>query len=77
MMDALRIKPANGAHVRDPRDASVLPTEGRVVPLTQYWRRRLAEGSVVTVSARDDRIAERAVKSDKSNDKPSSKGDTK
>jgi len=46
------IKPAPGMQVVDPArlsqgPAAYLPAEGREVELTDYWRRRLAEGGVV------------------------------
>lgn len=32
--------------VRDPRDGKPLPAEGREVPLTAFWQRRLRDGDV-------------------------------
>lgn len=48
--------------VRDPDLRDLLPAEGRDVPETQYWQRRLMEGDVVlaeppkapVVAAHDD-----------------------
>jgi hypothetical protein len=43
------VKPAPGLLVPDPDAAAHarwLPPEGREVPETEYWRRRLADGDV-------------------------------
>lgn len=37
--------------VRDPRDMVPLPPEGREVPLSPFWLRRLRDGDVEAVSA--------------------------
>lgn len=37
--------------VRDPDLKDLLPAEGRDVPDTPYWQRRLADGDVVLASA--------------------------
>lgn len=52
----MRVRPAKpGLLIPDP-DAPPqdrwLPAEGRVVPDTQYWRRRLADGDVILVPPR-------------------------
>jgi hypothetical protein len=44
------LKPVPGVKVRDPITLQFLPEEGKEVPLSTYWTRRLAEGSVVVVS---------------------------
>ena len=46
---AMHIKPATGLKVRDPDLRDFLPDEGRVVPDTGYWRRRLRDGDVLPV----------------------------
>ena len=41
------VKPAAGRAVRDPNTYELLPAEGRDVPDTFFWRRRLRDGDVV------------------------------
>jgi hypothetical protein len=41
------VKPATGRAVRDPNTYELLPAEGRDVPDTFFWRRRLRDGDVV------------------------------
>ena len=41
------VKPAEGIQVRDPISYALLPAEGREVPESSYWTRRLADGDVV------------------------------
>lgn len=52
----MRVRPARpGLLVPDPDAAPhnrFLPAEGRDVPDTEYWRRRLADGDVVRVPPR-------------------------
>jgi hypothetical protein len=45
----MKVKPAEGARVRDPYTLEVLPARGRRVPDTSYWRRRLRDGDVRVV----------------------------
>ena len=45
------IKPFPGLSIRDPDRGDRVPAEGRDVPESAYWRRRLAERSVVIVAA--------------------------
>ncbi|MEX3690820.1 DUF2635 domain-containing protein [Paraburkholderia sp. BR14263] len=45
----MHVKPAAGLKVRDPDLRDFLPDEGRVVPDSQYWLRRLRDGDVVPV----------------------------
>lgn len=45
------VKPAEGLAVRDPLTKRVLPIEGKEVPETSYWVRRVASGDVVEVQA--------------------------
>ncbi|NDV11673.1 DUF2635 domain-containing protein [Crenobacter caeni] len=40
------VKPAQDRAVTDPGRGDILPAEGREVPETQYWLRRLADGDV-------------------------------
>lgn len=40
------VKPAPGRTVPDPDRGDILPAEGREVPETQYWLRRLADGDI-------------------------------
>lgn len=47
-MTRAMLKPANCYIVRTPF-GDIMPPEGLEVPLTTYWRRRLAAGDVVTV----------------------------
>ncbi len=39
--------------VRDPNDGTPLPAEGRDLPLTTFWRRRLRDGDVEIVPDND------------------------
>jgi hypothetical protein len=43
----MRLKPAPGLAVRDPELRDLLPAEGRDVPRSDYWLRRLTDGDVV------------------------------
>lgn len=43
------VKPAPGLLVRDCDLLDQLPPEGRDVPDSEYWRRRLADGDVILV----------------------------
>ena len=47
-MTRAMLKPVNAYIVRTPF-GDILPSEGLEVPLTTYWRRRLAVGDVVHV----------------------------
>ncbi|AMK09649.1 DUF2635 domain-containing protein [Pseudodesulfovibrio indicus] len=48
----LCIKPAeDGLVVRDPRTMEPLPSYGKVVPDTSFWRRRLRDGGVEKTTA--------------------------
>lgn len=40
------VKPAEGLTIRDPDLHDLLPAEGREVPNTDYWQRRLRDGDV-------------------------------
>ncbi|MDY0882305.1 DUF2635 domain-containing protein [Dongia soli] len=43
----MRVKPAPGMTIVDPDRHDILPAEGRNVPETAYWRRRLNDGGIV------------------------------
>ncbi len=45
----MNVKPAPGLRIRDPDLKDLLPDEGREVPDTDYWHRRLRDGDVVEV----------------------------
>lgn len=46
----MKVKPAiPGAVIRDPHTKRPLPAEGREVPDTAFWRRRLLAGEVVRI----------------------------
>lgn len=47
----IRVKPAPGLTVRDPITRKPLPAEGDDVQNSSFWRRRIAEGSVVEVAS--------------------------
>lgn len=55
------VKPAPGLVIRDPDLRDFLPQEGREVPDTDYWNRRLRDGDVVTAIAQ--KTTERSAKS--------------
>lgn len=44
------VKPAAGLVIRDPDLKDMLPEEGREVPETGYWNRRVRDGDVVIVA---------------------------
>jgi hypothetical protein len=41
------VKPAPGLVIRDPDLKDLLPAEGRKVPETDYWHRRVRDNDVV------------------------------
>ncbi|PXX49374.1 DUF2635 domain-containing protein [Aquitalea magnusonii] len=45
------VKPAPGLSVRDPDLLDLLPDEGREVPDTDYWQRRVRDKDVELVGA--------------------------
>jgi hypothetical protein len=48
----MKVKPAEGRMVRDPRSMQLVPPEGREVSdRDPFWRRRLRDGDVVLVDA--------------------------
>lgn len=50
-MKTMTVTPAGDRLVRDPVTKMPLPAEGKTVPCTSYWLRRLAAGDVVEVAA--------------------------
>lgn len=46
-MQMLRLQPAAGRRVRDPRSGQVCPETFADYPPTQYWLRRLRDGDMV------------------------------
>jgi hypothetical protein len=50
----MKLKPGPGVAVRDPELRDFLPDDGREVPRTDYWLRRLADGDVVEVTTPAD-----------------------
>lgn len=49
----MKVKPSEGRAVRDPELRDLLPAEGRDVPRTDYWLRRLRDGDVVEAENAD------------------------
>lgn len=47
------LKPANGLDVPDIERSGLLAAEGRKVEPTTYWQRRIDDGDVVVVEAKD------------------------
>lgn len=45
------VVPKEGLSVRDPDLLDLLPQEGRLVPATDYWIRRVHDGDVVETGA--------------------------
>jgi hypothetical protein len=45
------VKAAPGLVIRDPVFLDLLPSEGRDVPESDYWQRRLLDGDVVKANA--------------------------
>lgn len=43
------VKPMAGLLVRDPVTKRQLPADGKEVPETSFWLRRIADGSVIVV----------------------------
>ena len=60
-MTTMHVVPVAGRSVPDPDLGGLLAENGRLVPKTQYWMRRLADGDVVikdpapTVAAKKER----------------------
>ncbi|MBH3308544.1 DUF2635 domain-containing protein [Pseudomonas mosselii] len=51
MTARITVIPATGRAVPDPQSGDLLPAEGRDVPDTVWWRRRLADGDVILKAA--------------------------
>jgi hypothetical protein len=46
----IKVKPATGLKIRDPKTLKVIPAAGFVVKeMTTYWARRIACGDVVVI----------------------------
>ncbi|CAK16836.1 DUF2635 domain-containing protein [Pseudomonas entomophila] len=52
MTARITVIPAAGRAVPDPQSGDLLPAEGRDVPDTVWWRRRLADGDVILKAAK-------------------------
>lgn len=48
------VQPAPGLVIRDPDLLDFLPAEGRDVPETDYWSRRVRDGDVVLAKPQQD-----------------------
>lgn len=48
-MQTITVRPAEGLLIRDPILLDHIEAEGRLVQLSDYWRRRLRDGDVVEV----------------------------
>ncbi|MCL1915672.1 MAG: DUF2635 domain-containing protein [Desulfovibrionaceae bacterium] len=48
---AFFVKPAPGLRIPDPASGDCLPEQGRLVPRSGYWLRRLKAGDVVLAEA--------------------------
>jgi hypothetical protein len=56
----MKVKPAEGRAVRDPRTMRLLPEEGgEVSDSDPFWRRRLRDGDVVLVEDPEEARASR------------------
>lgn len=51
-MQTLKVQPHPDRQVRDPRTGQHLPAKAVDVPNTPYWRRRLRDGDVVSVTSK-------------------------
>ncbi len=52
------VKPGDGLQVRDPVTKALLPAEGKEVPETIYWTRRVNSGDVVRVVQEAESVLE-------------------
>lgn len=52
------VRPAEGLQVRDPATKRLLPSDGKEVPESSYWLRRLKCGDVVLINQITDYNAE-------------------
>lgn len=52
------VKPAHGLKVRDPITKRHLPDEGREVPTSTYWVRRLACGDVALATKPEEVVTD-------------------
>lgn len=51
MSNRITVVPAAGRVVPDPEAGDLLPPEGRDVPDSAWWRRRLADGDIILKTA--------------------------
>ncbi|SDT46148.1 Protein of unknown function [Pseudomonas sp. Z003-0.4C(8344-21)] len=51
MSNRITVLPAAGRVVPDPEAGDLLPPEGREVPDSAWWRRRLADGDITLKTA--------------------------
>lgn len=51
MSDVLKVKPAPGRAVRDPKTMKMLAADGETKPRNGFWLRRLAGGDVIELGA--------------------------
>jgi hypothetical protein len=56
------IKPKEGLLVIDPSTYTYLPAEGKEVPASIYWHRRLRDGDIETVEIVQPTISDTIVK---------------
>ncbi|NVZ49440.1 DUF2635 domain-containing protein [Pseudomonas sp. B6002] len=52
MSTRITVLPVAGRAVPDPQAGDLLPAEGREVPDNAWWRRRLADGDIITKAAK-------------------------
>jgi len=50
----MRVRPRPGFVVRDPETKQPVPAEGREVPASTYWMRRVKDGDLELVADDDD-----------------------
>lgn len=54
------LQPAPGRVVPDPERSDLLPAQGRDVPASTYWLRRVADGDVVMVDLSQKPVNQKA-----------------
>jgi len=65
-MDRVRIKPAEGRLIRDPKSFEKIPVEGKMVDAkSPYWLRRLNAGDVIIMEKQEKKITKKKNKSSK------------
>lgn len=53
----MHIKPASGVRLRDPVKGDVIPKEGRDVPRSEYWLRRIHDGDALETPRQKEKRA--------------------